>query len=748
MKRVVFLLLILQLCILAEVVAIKGTVFDGEGAPLSGVSVNLKSLGKSTSSDAEGYYEFLLGTAIVSDALQTVGNNSLITISNSVFTLPATVHGKACSVRLFNMQGRQVRALFSSSGYRGETISLTRDIADGFYILHLELGEKSVATQILYRQSSINGQFSLPLTSNAVRETNGSLSLRSDLSLATTGVDTLVFSKEGYYTKKIHIPSYTIDPYDIVLTKIGEQSSSSAQTLDINDSYFNLHGGISLHILSSTGGSVDNQEKIFDYATSWNKLDRALLWVLDIKTPGALQVTPSFGVSSVEAGSEIEVSMGGESQRIQTKATGGSTSFAPFGVLHFTVRDTGKQLLRFRLKSLSGSTAGNVKEVKLAGSAAEGMEVWRARWRPEAVHCSWSTSEGPLAEQRLWVMEVTPANHDCWTYCPITGGGGYYGSPWMEGEITGLNFSVWAYSDGGEIPPAEEMSQLIAVGRGLEFGEFHHEGHGVKPRGDHPWIGKKPKRQILARAFDFGPIMTTMYGYYFDEDRNEWELYAAARYKNSKQEVNIGAFVEVTGAAQSQRTAPSLRKVFFEGWFQDRAKLWHPVDQMRATGSKVDAYKEWGVEDNRFFLAMGGLEKRTTTIFDYTLDSRPELPEYLSSSLSEKLTSKQLPATFAHTGVSNISTTGAVIGVTVSELGSNSTAEIFYGTTDGVTYGLDMDTDYQYFWQQKKEISLNKGSNSIALQGLASATTYFYRLRLLNDEGTTWSFETDSFTTE
>lgn len=752
MKKCYIELLILSLSIAIYSLEISGNIKDIDGAAVKGVVVKLNDLNFTTTSDDTGWYSFTNDVS-VKTPIHIAENQSIITLKNGYLDLPIRFQNRFVSAELYDLRGRLIIRLLKTHSFKGNIIPIPMEkLGAGINFLKISSGNVNTIIRFSTENPNVKSVIKESVIPNSINFDETAIIskhriLRSDETLASVGIDTIIFSKSGYITKKILVPTYS-EYIDVVLNKTSDLLTSASKKVDVNQSYFNYNGGIKLHEKSSTGGTEENKGMVFDYAHQWNSIGRSILWVLDFKQTGLIHVTPFFGANSSEAGSVIEVSLDGELQNIKTINTGGSTSFSPLMTLSFKIRKTGKQVLRFKLKSLKGNTAGNLNKVTLAGSATVDMGIWTARWRPEAVHCSWASSEVPWENIKLWVMEVAPKIFDCYQYCPVTGGGGYYGSPWQKDKkISGFNFSIWSYSKDAPEPPVSEKSYIFAVGRGLSIDEYHHEGHGVKPRGDHPWIGQRPDRQIIGRLFEFGSVMTTMYGYYFDEIDWKWKLFAAGKYKADKKGAKIGAFVEVAGPPPSQRTAPSIRKVQYSGWTMDFQNQWHPIDIMKTGNGRDSVYKTWGVEDNAFYMTMGGIEKYTTTTLQYKLSSKPDFPNYLADSLFKVFQSKKLPATFNHNGVSNIKATSVVINCDVSDLGMNQKSEIFWGKQDGLTYGIKADTDFNNFWEFKKDISLSNGNNSISINGLSSNTTYYYRFRIINDEGTTWSFNTGSFKT-
>ena len=99
-----------------------------------------------------------------------------------------------------------------------------------------------------------------------------------------------------------------------------------------------------------------------------------------------------------------------------------------------------------------------------------------------------------------------------------------------------------------------------------------------------------------------------------------------------------------------------------------------------------------------------------------------------------------MPATFTEVSPIEITKQTAKLVFNVTDLGTNGSAEIFYGTEEGLTK--------EDKWANRKSISVIKGGNTIVIDNLASATEYFYRIRVKNNQGIAWSFDTNSFKTK
>jgi len=113
------------------------------------------------------------------------------------------------------------------------------------------------------------------------------------------------------------------------------------------------------------------------------------------------------------------------------------------------------------------------------------------------------------------------------------------------------------------------------------------------------------------------------------------------------------------------------------------------------------------------------------------------------ASLSETfltLTPVQLP-TLQYLAVSEITTTSAVVGLTVlSTGGEDPTVTVVWGTTDG---GAVLGA-----WQRSSSLgTLGVGSHTRPLEGLTPGTPYFYRFLAQNSSGTVWLQPTQTFQT-
>jgi len=205
------------------------------------------------------------------------------------------------------------------------------------------------------------------------------------------------------------------------------------------------------------------------------------------------------------------------------------------------------------------------------------MSVVRERWRPLACHIKFNSSlakkVGLTKVHRLVMsMEKLPSLS---AFAPLSTSFGYYGPVFKEGRDPGMNFSLWSFgrSQKNNPPPRHEWSRLLAVGSpNCTFGEFTHEGTGVKPRfGTSPFQNIEPPYTVsLQFKCEKEPhghgYLTTYTSHLWNGE--EWKLFASGKKYNGKPVTNMNAkaFIEVPGIAETQRTNHIPRVMQYQGF--------------------------------------------------------------------------------------------------------------------------------------------------------------------------------------
>lgn len=269
--------------------------------------------------------------------------------------------------------------------------------------------------------------------------------------------------------------------------------------------------------------------------------------------------------------------------------------------------------------------------LKLTCSKLDNLSVIRIRWRPNACHTTFSSSETKQVD--AWVMSLKP-HHTQKAYCPMTTPFGYYGMNLPPAPNQVPNFSLWSYGTKDPKPPTHQLSRILAIGDpDAEFGEFHHEGHGVKVRGGFSDMWKDSKEYIFGlRIQKEENQMYSYYAYYWDQ--TNWKLFAMGQQYRKKpfKSMKIGSFIEVTGGPDFQRSGHFPREVSYFGYCRDKeVQTWHQLDQVEDKKSKaLLSDKKRKIRDQRFVCSTGGF-KKTLKLENTTLvmEEVEETPLYL-----------------------------------------------------------------------------------------------------------------------
>ncbi|SNZ00455.1 DUF3472 domain-containing protein [Flagellimonas pacifica] len=511
-----------------------------------------------------------------------------------------------------------------------------------------------------------------------------------------------------------------------------------------NESFFSPVGTLKANLRDKTTGNEYNKNEYYDYIYEWKALTDTIIFGIDIKTVGDLTIKPEMAIQASQDGSELLVYLDNEGKVTSLTATGSEDTYQIQDEVVFQNVTTGFHIIKLQLKSLAntGQDVGRLKNLHISGIAAKNSENVMRRYRAKAVHCKWEIADAD-AQIEISVHELTIASKNVDFYQPITTPFGYTGSTWDKDTQTfgGYNFSLWSYGANDPIPPIYQESHLVAVGPGLEFGSYGHEGTGVKPRGPHPYIGQDTNTQIIAVRMEPGETYNTFWSYYLSPIDGHWKLYGCGKKYNKSGQLKYlttGAFVEVPGGAHKVRSGHQVCETHYRGWQRDVSGNWHPITTMRGTSNVTDlSARDWDVLDNKFSMQMGGWKETGTPKETLTLNSADPIPNYLQGEYIKELF--KMPADFEHEKTTDITSSSAKINFSISNLGTNATAHIFWGNEEGLTKEVK--------WQNNMEIPVSDGANTITLENLSAAIEYMYRIRITNDQGILWSLETQRFTT-
>lgn len=498
----------------------------------------------------------------------------------------------------------------------------------------------------------------------------------------------------------------------------------------------------------------------FALLNHWKDTRGTIRWHIWLAKPGMVYFNFNMQVAKELAGSKLTIAFAGESRTVTT-AESSPNNPQPWN-LKFNVTEPGEHTLalaaiKIRQPKLG---VGELHTINVDGPGVEDAQLLRARWRPAAVHGGYSCSS--VKQSRMWVM-TTRSTCDFSSYSPITTPFGYYGTSFESDRRAegGFNFSMWAASSGGKVPPLEQMPHLLAAGSPeAEFSGFGHEGSGVKLRGWTP-MPDRPEVCVQALRVESEGNYDTYFGYFWNHPTNQWKLYAVGRkWNGGKTRVHLspGSFCEIPGPPQVQRTGDLVREVRRRGWHYTEDGKWHAMDTFNCK-SKEPANKSWyTTSEGEFAMGTGGMR-----YYSFKQPSQPrELnasPKFLSSEATRQLF--HLPAEIGDVMATKIGSTSATINLSMIRAGANARAELYYGKFDCLTFGkrelhgternsaVSQSTqDNNRSWSQSIKIdSLQDRDNQIPLSGLTPNTIYYYRVLVTNDEGKIWAFDSKEFRT-
>lgn len=451
--------------------------------------------------------------------------------------------------------------------------------------------------------------------------------------------------------------------------------------------------------------------------------EQRVVWPLWFSAEGAVH-----GRVFAKGNGSLKVALGSVAQTVSV--AGGMADF------HFEKVPQGQAELSLTPAPFSGA----IERVELEGPGLREAKLLRARWRPAAIHSSFTASNLGKEQSRLWIMEVRPNHPEKDFYSPITTPFGYFGSTFnADGTSGGINFSMWSYEAGREEPPLAQLSHLLSVGSPkASFGGFGHEGTGVKLRGWNPYEGLKVASGVLALRLDPGKPYDTYTAYFYDQTTAAWRLFASGRKWSEQkgiQHLLPGCFVEVPGPPHLERSGHIERTADFRGWCRDAKGGWHHLDKM--IGDKGDAAREqanclWArSEDNWFRMSIGGyLHYRYPRGVDVVIPKAKPLPEFLNPEKVKVL--DELPTAVRVLGTA-LQGGSLIAEIELASLSRTPTELIaFYGPTDALSFAER--------WEKKAELGdTTSGRRRFKIPGAPRAG--FLRIQAKNETGTFFTAE-------
>ena len=459
-----------------------------------------------------------------------------------------------------------------------------------------------------------------------------------------------------------------------------------------------------------------------------------------------------------------------------TPATDWQLTIGDHQMRDFTVRasrSVGSQVLTFRHLSIAaGKTSVTLKRITGNGvpqitgidlNLDQPARLLRTRWRPAAVHTSYSASTCPVA--KLWVFETESLVPES-SYSPMTTEFGYFGAGFgADGRPAGnVNFSMWAASAKSKLaPPLDSVPHLLATGNpDADFSGFGHEGSGVKIRNWSPYL-HHPQSVIQALRVETIGNRNFFYGYFFDERVRKWVLFAVGSKPivegKPLESLRLSSFCEIPGPAVRQRSGDTQRIMKRRGWVLDEKQNWHAVDTQHFRTDGTPVSKQIGTTaDGWLTMATGGMDF-VKPPGEVRLHSPSTRPDYLGPTHLAQLFS--LPVEFESKSVTDVAASSVTINYQLADAGPNAMATLYYGETDCFTsvqrdlHGTEhkgvssqLLANNRTWSHRTAPLAVSNNSVEWSLTDLNPGQRYFFRLFVSNDEGKSWDFSSGSLSTK
>lgn len=195
-------------------VTLSGTVKDGEGKPMTGVTVTLAAMNSlSTESDSDGVFTLTDVTGVIHP--ENFTRTSEFTIKNNTVIFSTVSEKITGKMSLYSGNGRLITSVSLDNLHAGQRQVALPELSAGIYLLSGSVCGASFTRSLV----CVGNNLYLKNETTEVRGNNRSQTLRK--STAATIVDTLIASKEGFDTTRLPVDSYTKDGIEIVMAEEG-----------------------------------------------------------------------------------------------------------------------------------------------------------------------------------------------------------------------------------------------------------------------------------------------------------------------------------------------------------------------------------------------------------------------------------------------------------------------------------------------------------------------------------------------
>ncbi len=367
------------------------------------------------------------------------------------------------------------------------------------------------------------------------------------------------------------------------------------------------------------GASVSKEHDI----TGWHDQDLSVVWFGALKATGKLIASVKVNLAKGKE-STLRLSIGDEQHTAQV-----SNGVAVFG--SYEIKQTA--YTRISLTSLNGSEdAGNIEALVLDGAAIKDAHFnLDARRNAASVHLAFPQPKD--VNIAMFYNEVTAVEDPVATFYMACGfSRGYFGMQVNSATERRIIFSIWDSGAGQGAKDragvaADDQTQLVAKGEGVEASVFGNEGTGGHSHLVYPWKTGEAQKFVVAVKPD--GTHTLYSGYWFHPDEKAWKLIASFRApKDGKWLRSLHSFSENFGGSNGHLQRKAL---YGPQWIATDSGKWIELTEAKfshdATGKANRMDRFMGVEDGHFFLSHGGFIAGSTTFGEaFTRPASKEAP--------------------------------------------------------------------------------------------------------------------------
>lgn len=334
--------------------------------------------------------------------------------------------------------------------------------------------------------------------------------------------------------------------------------------------------------------------------TGWKDKKQSVLWFGEIKTPGKLSaVIKARG----EDGRRLSLNIAGQGHDAVVKK--GEARFGEFEIAM-------PGYVKFEMTSRSSSDGkGTIDALVLDGPATAGAHFnLEPRRNAASVHLMYPTPQNEKIA--IFYNEVTAVEEPLYTFYMACGfSRGYFGMQVNSEKERRIIFSVWDAGSGQNAKDrtnvsADDQTQLIAKGPGVEAGVFGNEGTGGHSHLVYPWKTGQAQKFVVAVKPEGNH--TTYSGYWFHPEKQSWMLIASFRApKDGSYLRGLHSFSENFGGQNGHQQRKAL---YGPQWIANADGKWTELTSATfshdPTGKANRLDRFMGVEKDRFFLSHGG----------------------------------------------------------------------------------------------------------------------------------------------